>query len=134
MSYQKLTLLGNVTEPEIKDVNGVKVATFRLAASEKYVDRNGEPHENTEWFSIVCWRKQAELIEKYVHKGDQVFIEGKLKTRKYTTRDGDERSVTDVIPDVIKFAGGKKEYKSNDAPSQDSPQDTPQDGQDDLPF
>ena len=79
MSYQKLTLLGNVTEPEVKEVNGNKVASFRLAASEKYTDRNGETHENTEWFSIVCWRKQADLIEKYVHKGDLLFIEGKIK-------------------------------------------------------
>lgn len=126
MSYQKFLAIGNVGKVDIKTLNdNTKVATVTLATSEKYTDRNGEKHENTEWHNIVCWRKQAELVEKYVKKGDKLFIDGKLRTRKYTNRDGEEKYVTEIVADTIQFLGGKSE---NAQVSEDLPPD------DDLAF
>lgn len=117
MSYQKLILLGNVGRIDIQTIGENTVAKVSLATSEKYKDRNGEEHENTEWHNLVLWRKQAELVEKYVNKGDQLFVEGKLRTRKYTTKDGEERQTTEVVVDTIQF------IKRGDKPKQESYQD-----------
>ena len=133
MSYQKVILYGNVgRQPEVREVSGAKVASFALAVSEKYTDRNGTAHETTEWFNVVCWRKQAELVEKYVKKGDKLFLDGKLRTRKFTTQNGEDRAITEMIPDIIQFAGkpGNNQPQSSSALSEltsedDMPGDEP---------
>ena len=112
-----MILLGNVGRIDIQTIGENTVAKVSLATSEKYKDRNGEEHENTEWHNLVLWRKQAELVEKYVNKGDQLFVEGKLRTRKYTTKDGEERQTTEVVVDTIQF------IKRGDKPKQESYQD-----------
>ena len=104
MSINRTVIFGNVAnDPEVRDVNGVKVASFRVATSEKYTDRNGEKHENTEWHSCVAWRNLADLAEKFVHKGDKLYVEGKLKTRKYTDKNGVERSITEIFAEKLEF-------------------------------
>lgn len=134
MSLNKVFLIGNVGKtPEIREVNNTKVATFNLACSERYKDRNGEVKENTEWVSIAAWRSSAEFIEKYVTKGMPVHIEGHLKTRKYTTQSGEERSVTEVVVDHIQPLG-KKESKESPAEENKIPPQFRDNNDDDIPF
>lgn len=109
MSVNKVILIGNVAaDPEIKTISETKVASFRVATSEKYKDRNGETHENVDWHNIACWRNLAELCEKYVHKGDKIYIEGKLKNRQWEDKDGNKRSTTEVVAEKIEFCISKQ--------------------------
>lgn len=108
MSLNKVMLIGSVgKDPEIKDVGGSKCATFSLATTEKYKDRNGEYRENTEWHNVTCWRGPADVVEKYVKKGSMLFIEGKLQTREWTDRDGNKRRSTGVVVDNIQLLYSK---------------------------
>ena len=114
MALNKVMLIGNVgNDPEIRYLDSnpqgpqgnAKVASFRLATTERYRDRNGETHENTEWHSIVAWRSSADYVEKYVHKGSQIFIEGKLRTRQWTDQTGAKRYTTEVQADNMQLLG-----------------------------
>jgi len=114
MALNKVMLIGNVgNDPEIRylDSNSqgpqgnAKVASFRLATTERYRDRNGETRENTEWHNIVAWRNSADLVEKFVHKGSQIFIEGRLRTRQWTDQTGGKRYTTEVQADNIQLLG-----------------------------
>ena len=122
MALNKVMLIGNVgNDPEIRYLDSnpqgpqgnAKVASFRLATTERYRDRNGETRENTEWHSIVAWRNSADLVEKFVHKGSQIFIEGRLRTRQWTDQTGNKRFTTEVQADNIQLLG-----KRPDAPQQ----------------
>ena len=130
MSLNKVMLIGGCgKDPEIREANGAKVASFSLATSERYKDRNGELHENVEWHNIVCWRNLAETCEKYVHKGDKLYVEGKLRTRSYETN-GEKRYTTEIVADKIEFCGSKDQ-----AGQRPSGQPTQQDGDiNDIPF
>lgn len=109
MSYQRVIINGNVgADPEIRSTNNNKVASLRIATSERYTDRSGNAQEKTEWHSVVVWGKKAEIIEKYVKKGDKILVEGKLSTRKFTTQAGDDRSITEIIADTIDLPPKKK--------------------------
>ncbi|MBR2748063.1 MAG: single-stranded DNA-binding protein [Bacteroidales bacterium] len=123
MALNKVMLIGNVgNDPEIRylDSNNpqgpqgnAKVASFRLATTERFRDRNGETRENTEWHSIVAWRSNADLVEKFVHKGSQIYIEGRLRTRQWTDQTGAKRFTTEIQADNIQLLG-----KRPDAPQQ----------------
>ncbi len=105
-------LLGNIgDDPKVTDLDGgKKVARFPLATNEAYTDKKGEKQQLTDWHTVVAWGKTAEIIEKYAHKGKQVAIVGKLKTRIYTEpNEGNERFVTEVVADEILLLGGKNE-------------------------
>lgn len=118
MSVNKTFILGNVgRDPEVREVGGAKVATFTVATTEKYKDsKSGEWKENTEWHSIVAWRNTAELAEKYIKKGTQLFIEGKLRTRSYDDNSGNKRYVTEIVAESIQLLG-KKEGGNSPAPA-----------------
>jgi len=114
MALNKVMLIGNVgNDPEVRYLESnpqnpaanAKVASFRLATSERYRDRSGELRENTEWHSIVVWRNNADVVEKYVHKGTQLYIEGKLRTRQWTDQTGAKRYTTEVVADSIQLLG-----------------------------
>ena len=114
MSLNKVMLIGNVgNDPEVRYLESnpqnpsanAKVASFRLATTERYRDRNGELRENTEWHSIVVWRNNADVVEKFVHKGSQVYIEGKLRTRQWTDQTGNKRYTTEVVADTLQLLG-----------------------------
>jgi single-strand DNA-binding protein len=120
MALNKVMLIGNVgNDPEIRYLDSnpqspqgnAKVASFRLATTERYRDRNGETRENTEWHNIVAWRSNADLVERFVHKGSQIYIEGKLRTRQWTDQTGNKRFTTEVQADNIQLLG-----KRPDAP------------------
>ncbi|MBU2903466.1 single-stranded DNA-binding protein [Arenibacter algicola] len=100
-------LIGNIgDDPTITNLeSGKKVAKFQLATNERYKNANGEKVQNTDWHTIVAWGKTAEIVEKYVVKGKEVGISGKLKTRNYETKEGATRYVTEVVIDEILLLG-----------------------------
>ena len=117
MSINKVILLGRVgRNPEIKDVNGAKVAQFSLATGEKYKDRNGNLQEKTEWHNIVAWRNTADICEKYVHSGDQICVEGKIQYRQWETDKGEKRYSTDIVADRVELLGSKGNSQVDDLP------------------
>ena len=113
MSLNKVMLIGNVgRDPNVRYLEGNnpgnqgrKVATFTLATSERYRDRNGETRENTEWHNIVAWGQPADVCERFVRKGTQLYIEGKLRTRKYTDAQGMEKYTTEINVDTLQLLG-----------------------------
>lgn len=149
MSVNKVILLGNVgKDPEVRYLDsGVAVATFPLATSDRaYTLANGtQVPERTEWHNIVLWRGLAETAEKYVHKGDKLYIEGKIRTRSYDDQAGVKRYVTEIFADNMEMLSPKasgtgiapqtvgqsnvqqQNVQSQAVPAQDN-------GADDLPF
>ena len=110
----KVQLIGNVgNEPEITNLeSGNKVAKFSIATNESYKDSKGEKVTNTQWHNIVAWGKIAEIVEKYVGKGKEVALEGKLTSRSYETKEGEKRYVTEVVVDEILLLGIKGDNAS----------------------
>lgn len=118
----KVILIGNLgKDPEVRHLdNGASVANFSIATTESYKDRNtGQRVDQTEWHNIVLWRGLADVAEKYLKKGDSVFIEGKLRTRSWE-KDGVTRYTTEVVGDQMTMLGGKRnsddsgqDYSSN---------------------
>ena len=123
-SLNKATLIGNLgNDPDIKYTqSGDAVASFSLATSETWKDKaSGEPVEKTEWHRCVAWRKMAEIIGQYAKKGQKLYVEGKLLSRKYTDKDGAERQITEIqVNDVIllsaKGEGGDQASRSGKSP------------------
>lgn len=101
----KVMLIGNVgKDPEVRYLEGnSKVARFQIATTEKYKDKEGRLRELTEWHTVTVWRGLADLVEKYVKKGTQLYVEGKLRSRTWTDRSGTERSVTEIAGDNIEL-------------------------------
>ena len=104
-------LIGNVGhEPTITNLeSGKKVARLSLATNEHYKNAKGEKQTETNWHTVVAWGKTAEIIEKYVAKGKEIGVSGKLKSRSYEAEDGNQRYVTEVVADEILLLGNKGE-------------------------
>ena len=151
MSVNKVILVGNVgRDPEVRHLDsGVAVANFPLATSETYIAKNGDKVTTTEWHNIVLWRGLADVAEKYVTKGRQLYIEGRIRTRNYDDKDGNKRYVTEIYGDVMQLLGSRTEGQSNDNQSQQNygsqessspsgnnnePDLQDSEGDDDLPF
>ncbi len=126
MSLNKVMLIGNVgKDPEVRYLDGnnnpnsgsTKVATFTLATTERYRDRNGELRENTEWHNIVAWRNSADVAEKYIRKGTQLYVEGKLRTRSWTDQTGNKRYTTEVTVDNLQLLGRKSDNPGAQEPA-----------------
>jgi len=109
MSINKAILVGNVgKDPDIRHLDsGVAVATFPLATSETYVAKSGEKVTTTEWHNIVLWRGLADVADKYVRKGKQLYIEGRIRTRSYEDKDGQKKYITEIYGDVMKMLGSR---------------------------
>ena len=126
----KVILVGNVgQDPEVRytgDVNnGTKVATIRLATTERYRDRNNNLQEHTEWLNVVAWRGQADLVEKYVKKGTQLYIEGRLRSRTWEDQTGAKRYAIDIVADTIQLLGRRQDSQQQggySAPAQPAQQ------------
>ena len=124
MSVNRVTLIGNVgNEANIRTAGDQKVATFTLATTEKYRGKDGNMVESTGWHNIQVWGRQAEVVEKYVSKGTQLYIEGKIKTEKFTGKDGQEKFMTRIVASSLQLLGGKKDSQS--APQSPAPQQKP---------
>jgi single-strand DNA-binding protein len=148
----KVMIIGHVgQEPEVRytgnATNGTKVATLRVATSEKYKDKDGNVKEQTEWHSIVCWRQLADVVEKYVKKGTQLYVEGKLVTRSWEDQNGGKKYSTDIVAQTLQLLGKKEGAQPQRDPAiagaqqMQRPQSTPlptidpsDNPEDDLPF
>jgi single-strand DNA-binding protein len=139
----KVILVGNLgIEPEIRTLeSGVKVARLRIATSESYTTRDGQKVDQTEWHTVTLWRQLAEIAEKYLAKGKQVYIEGKLRTRSWKDSDGNDRYTTEIVADNMQMLGRAGDSTENPAPvkGEQLPQNTTVTSQvseeeDDLPF
>ena len=126
MSVNRVILLGWVGQIEVKSFDGQngprKCATFSFATTERYKDRNGEIVNNTEWHNIVSWN-HAELCEKYVEKGSQLYIEGKLRTRTWEDKQGNKRYTTEILAEKIDLLS---KPSSEQKPQQQAPVQQPQ--------
>ncbi|MBW6482065.1 MAG: single-stranded DNA-binding protein [Vicingaceae bacterium] len=137
----KVILVGNLgKDPEVRYLEGgTAVANFSLATSESYTDKNTNERKTiTEWHNVVFWRGLAEVAEKYLKKGNQVYIEGKLRTRKWQDKDGVDRYTTEIVGETMQMLGRKESTPSsqqNQTDSASSPEIEKEDTQaDDLPF
>ncbi len=116
MSINKVILIGNVgKDPDIRHLeSNVAVANFTLATSENYTNKSGEKVTTTEWHNIVCWRGLATIAENYIHKGSQIYVDGKIRTRSYDAPDGSKRYITEILADSIQLLGKKGDGTSSD--------------------
>lgn len=144
----KVILIGNVgAEPEVRYLDGgVAVANLRLATTERYRNKNGENVDQTEWHNIVLWRGLAEIVEKYVHKGMRLYIEGRIRTRSWDDQNGAKRYTTEIYADNMQMLSARQDSDSNAAtPRYSTPANpasaqastgpaTLPDDSDDLPF
>ena len=112
----KVILVGNLgKDPEVRHLEGgVSVAHFTLATNEYYKDKQGNRVERTEWHNISAWRGLADMADKYLKKGQQVYIEGKLRTRQYQDKDQQTRYITEIIADEMSMLGGRPQ-ETNEA-------------------
>lgn len=143
MSVNKVILVGNVgQDPEVRYLdNNTPVCNIRLATSETYKNKNGERVTSTEWHNVVLWRGLAEVADKYVKKGSQLYIEGKLRTRSWDDKDNNKRYTTEIVADVMQMLGRRTEDSMQSGPAaateslpEDKSQHDMEDQADDLPF
>ena len=125
----KVILVGNLgKDPEVRYLdNGVAVANFSLATTENYKNKEGERVSQTEWHNIVLWRGLAEVAEKWLNKGSSVYIEGKIRTRKWEDKEGVTRYSTEILADNMTMLGSKQSLENSEY-SQNKER------KDDLPF
>ena len=110
MSLNKVMLIGNVgRDPDVRQRESGKVASFTLATTERFKGRDGQQQEKTEWHNIVVWGNLAGVVENFVHKGTQVYVEGKLQTRGYTDSQGNNRYITEINVASLQLLGRKEE-------------------------
>ena len=110
-SLNKVILVGNLgRDPELKSTpSGSKVLEISIATTERFTDRNNEQQEQTDWHRIVMWNQKAEYIARNTRKGSTIYVEGKLRYRKYTAQDGSERTTTEILADNVTVVGGRAE-------------------------
>ena len=143
----KVILVGRLgKDPEVRHLeSGAAVANFSIATSETYKDKQGNKQETTEWHNIVLWRGLAEIAEKYLTKGNLVYIEGKLKTRNWQDKDGNTRYTTEVVGDNMTMLGSKNDGDNSSSNANQSARsntsnqaaekvELEEDESDDLPF
>lgn len=118
-TMNKAIIIGRLgKDPEMKQSQGGKaICNFSVATSESWKDQNGQAQENTEWHRIVCFGKTAESCGKYLHKGKEVSIEGRIQTRSWDDPSGQKRYITEIIADQVKFLGAPRR---EDQPNEES--------------
>ncbi len=135
----KAILIGNLgKDPEVRQLeSGVKVATFSLATSETYKTKDGNKVEQTEWHNIVLWRGLAEVAEKYLKKGNPLYVEGRIRTRSWEDKEGNRRYTTEIIGDNMTMLSSRRDNESSQQtpppPAEDSSGFNEEEA-DDLPF
>jgi len=114
-SVNKVILVGNLgRDPEVRYMpNGEAVCNFSIATTDSWKDKNGQKQERTEWHNIVMYRKLAEIAGEYLKKGRPVYVEGRLQTRKWQTKEGQDRYTTEIIADQMQMLGGRDGGSSN---------------------
>ena len=132
----KVILIGNLgKDPDIFSFeNGVKKASFPLATTESYKDKEGNRVDQTEWHNIVLWRGLAEVAEKYLNKGKQIFLEGRIRTRSWDDKDGNKRYITEILGDNMTMLGGRRDQNETQQNKVEEPAAPEPTSEDDLPF
>jgi single-strand DNA-binding protein len=121
-SVNKVILLGNLgRDPELRFMpNGDAVCNFSIATTDSWKDKAGEKQERTEWHNIVMYRKLAEIAGEYLKKGSSIYVEGRLQTRKWQTKEGQDRYTTEVIADSMQMLGGRSSSSQSEKSSDDN--------------
>ena len=136
----KCIFIGRVgRDPESRvTADGTAVVSFSLAVSESWKGKDGNKQERTEWVNCTAWRKLAEIIGQYVHKGSLIYVEGKMQSREYDGKDGTTKKVTEIVLNDMKMLGGKSEggssSSSRPAPQRSQDDDTFVPEEDDIPM
>jgi single-strand DNA-binding protein len=114
----KAILVGNLgADPEVRQTQGGQtVATFRLATSERWKDRQGQQQDRTEWHNVVVWGRLAEVVRDYLTKGSSVYIEGRIQTRQWEDQSGQKRYTTEIVANEMVMLGGRGEGAGGRAP------------------
>jgi single-strand DNA-binding protein len=128
-SVNKVILLGNIgKDPEVRETKAGNIVNLVMATSEKYTDKSGQKQENTEWHNLVVFGKLADVVAKYVKKGDKLYVEGSITTRKWEDKEGNTRYNTEIkVRDLTMLGGGEKKPQPALASVDDGDSD-------DLPF
>ena len=123
MSLNKAILIGRLgRDPEVRQMpNGEAVCNFSIATSETWKDQSGQKQERTEWHAITLYRRMAEVAGQYLKKGSLVYIEGRIQSRKYTDKNGVERTAYEIIGNEMKMLGGKAEGSSENTNTAEPP-------------
>ena len=118
-SLNKVQIIGNLgADPELRTTTGgARVATLSVATSRGWTDRQGQQQEKTEWHRVICWEKLAEICERYLSKGDRVYIEGSIEYRQYEDKDGQTRYITEIRGREMIMLGGRGENAEFGGPS-----------------
>jgi single-strand DNA-binding protein len=118
-SLNRVQIIGNLgADPELRTTtNGARVANLSVATSRSWNDRQGQQQEKTEWHKVIFWEKLAELCERYLKRGDRVYVEGSIEYRQYEDKEGQTRYVTEIRGREIIMLGGRGENAQYDAPS-----------------
>jgi len=121
-SVNKVILLGNLgRDPELRFMpNGDAVCNFSIATTDSWKDKAGEKQERTEWHNIVMYRKLAEIAGEYLKKGSSIYVEGRLQTRKWQTKEGQDRYTTEVIADSMQMLGGRSNASQSEKSSDEN--------------
>jgi len=138
-SVNKAILIGNLgKDPELRYTpSGQAVATFSIATTEKWRDKEGQQQENTTWHNIVCWARNAEIANEYLSKGKPVYIEGRIQNRSYEDKDGVKKWMSEVVVQRLQLLGYKSDQSRPSQPPSGTPPEPPADvstDDDDLPF
>lgn len=142
----KAIIVGNLgKEPELRYTqSGTAVCNFSVATTERYKDREGNKQEKTEWHNIVVWQNLAEICSKYLHKGKQVYIEGKLQTSSYDDKEGVKKYKTEIVAHTMQMLGSVSDSQNGNKRTQEPqqsggqqpppPEQPPYDPDDEIPF
>ncbi len=135
-SVNKAILIGNLgADPELRYTpGGQAVASFSMATTEKFKNKEGEQQERTEWHNIVCWRRTAEIANEYLKKGSPVYIEGRIQYRSYEDKDGIKRYRTDIVAQRLQLLGSRGQTERPAPEPSKAPEPQAPSDDDDLPF
>lgn len=135
-SLNKVFLIGNLTRsPELRYTpSGTAVTDLRLAVNRNYTTQGGERREETSFLTVVVWGKQAETCGEYLDKGSPVLVEGRLQTREWEGKDGQKRTVTEVVAERVQFMGRTRAAAPASVPAAESSSDEAPPPDDDVPF
>ena len=141
MSFNRIIIVGNLgRDPELRYTpQGTPVCSFTMATNDRRKDKNGEMQDQTTWFRVTLWNRQAETASQYLHKGKSVYIEGRLRVDEYTDRDGKLRHSLEVTATDMQFIGSRSdepapERSSSAAASSAGPAEPPELSDEDIPF
>jgi single-strand DNA-binding protein len=112
MSVNKAILIGNLgRDPELRQAGSTPVCEFSLATNERYTDASGQQQDRTEWHRVLVWGRQGENAARYLSKGRQVYVEGRIQTREWEDKDGNKRTTTEIVAQSVQFLSGDSDRK-----------------------